>query len=250
MKKKIALALTITTIFLGLAQSPASASALCGPSGSSPFFNVGRVDLSGSPVTNTRGLAADIEVYNMYLKPVISASNWSWTPLYIWNNSDTDDYIEYGVWRERFVSGYGDPTVKVIWYNDGLKSYHDIGVFSSGYHRLKFWNNNLDNNKWYFQVDGVTQWTMPAFDSFVSGRGYAAVERTDECNTGYGEFIDTWRYSGTNLAWFELGDYSVVWHDMSACCGGDNNSHFNSQTTAADYWYTYCVAPEGCTKSS
>lgn len=223
---------------------------------------VGRVDFltSGTSVNNTRGMAVDMDIYNSFEMPGNGIPGyWSWFVMYIFNAADPDDYVEFGWTRHRNVFGYDAPYLQVVKTDDGLQTnkwnianliIDDIDVATK---RLKFFHSPGDD-KWHFYLGdpgglnyveylpgGVL---LDDWDGFRSGIALVTTEVNNSCNASVNEYIDGWRYSGTNLSWIPLGNYDVGFHLV----GADTNNHIDSYLPggAVDNYGAACTHGGGC----
>lgn len=218
----------------------------CQTAGSSAFSNVARVDLNGGPFNGNKGLAADINVTNVYLRPAFTGDNWILHVMYAADAallSQFQEYIEFGWRRSRTVFGYDDPHARIIHTVPGPgQTVYDLGVIATGVHRFKLFFD-VNASLWRFYIDDVLRKSLssPSLGSY--NYFFSSTEVTDSCNGAKQTYGNTWRFSTLNDEWIKLGQFGVSYNVLPQY---DTNNHYGG---AAPNGYTFnvaCNSGHGC----
>lgn len=229
-RTRLALVLALCALSVGLLATPASAHTNCQQAGGGTALGVAaRNDLDGSPVASSRGIAATIRVYDVFVKPATLTHRIQFTyfPMYISEGAPgTGDYIEFGWHRNRLLSGYGDPewAVTLTLASNPGHQYVITGPITppvNGLHRFKMWNRP-STGTWEFYIDDQLVYSIANWAGFnLPARAYLAGEATNSCNGLEQDFTNIWRYSETNDKWIHVSQY----FDYMALISDANNHH-------------------------
>ena len=225
--------------------------------GDKPWSLLRRVGFmsNGGWLENTRGVAVDLEVGSPHLERAPESLHLQ--ALYIWNGraGSTNTYIEFG-WEYLFDGAvYRRRLYYVNNYLGRDGSAHYIGPASLPIGTYRFYLVNYPSgtnaNRFLMQTKRSNE-TVPTTHAIIdtspdpdngpgynAGNAYTSVEISNQCNGGYINAYNGWRYSGTNNDWIQIGDsrYDVGW-----VSGSDALTHWDPVIAANKRdWYSRCV---------
>ena len=249
--RRFALGAWVTLLAVVSLGSPSTATTNCQVAQGFALGNVGRVDLVGTgALKNNRGIAADSNVYNAFLRPAYTGENFTLFALYISDGEipGASNYLEFMWIRRRTVFGYTSPGLRVVKTTPSGQTTYDLdGPLSLTNHRFKMLHMASDD-RWHFWVDDVevrrggSVFTLDDF-GFRWGVAYATGEVTDSCNAEQQYYNNAWRFSQTNGYWIHLGEYNVA---FSAPTNLDSNNHMGGWPPFHDDFEIYCNSGHGC----